>query len=188
MNRPRLLMICSLILAGAATRLVPHAWNFTAIGAICLFGGAYFRRWWLAFLVPLAAIALSDIPLTLFVYGPQGMGVNYFKYFAFALTVPLGMLLRNRVTVGRTAAAAVLAAGLFFLVSNFHVWLGGDGVLYPKTASGLLLCYIAGLPFALNMAVGNLVYSAILFGTMEFAQRRWPALAEWPLGQPKIVS
>jgi hypothetical protein len=188
MNRPRLLMICSLILAGAATRLVPHAWNFTAIGAICLFGGAYFRRWWLAFLVPLAAIALSDIPLTLFVYGPQGMGVNYFKYFAFALTVPLGMLLRDRVTVGRTAAAAVLAAGLFFLVSNFQVWLGGDGVVYTKTAAGLLACYIAGLPFALNMAVGNLVYSAILFGTMEFAQRRWPALAEWPLGQPRIVS
>ena len=60
MNRPRLVLLCSLILAGAATRLVPHAWNFTAIGAICLFGGAYFRRWWLAFLVPLAAIALSE--------------------------------------------------------------------------------------------------------------------------------
>ena len=87
---PRVLLLVSLIFAGAATRLAPHWWNLTAIGAICLFGGAYFRRLWVAMLVPLAAIALSDIPLTLFVYGPQGHGVNWFKYVCFALTVPGG--------------------------------------------------------------------------------------------------
>jgi hypothetical protein len=180
MIHPRFVLIVSLILAGAATRLVPHWWNATAIGAICLFGGAYFRRTWLAFLVPLAAIALSDIPLQLFVYGPQGFGPNYFKYVCFAATVPIGMLLRDRVTVGRTAGAAILAAAVFFLISNFHVWLGGDGVLYPLNAAGLLACYIAALPFALNMVWGNLLYSAVLFGTLELAQRRWPSLARQP--------
>ena len=187
MFQPRVLLILSLIMAGAATRLVPHWWGATAIGAICLFGGAYFRRPWLAFVVPLAAIALSDIPLTLFVYGPQGYGVNYFKYVCFAATVPLGMLLRDRVTVGRTAGAAILAAAAFFLLSNFQVWLTASEASYPKTAAGLLACYVAGLPFALNMAVGNLVYCGVLFGAMEFAQRRWPSLAAQPLAAPAVV-
>jgi hypothetical protein len=187
MIHPRFLLIVSLILAGAATRLAPHWWNATAIGAICLFGGAYFRRTWLAFLVPLAAIALSDIPLQLFVYGPQGYGPNYFKYVAFAATVPIGMLLRDRVTIGRTAGAAVLAAAVFFLLSNFHVWLGGDGIDYPRNAAGLLACYIAALPFALSTVWGNLFYSAVLFGTMELAQRRWPSLAAETKLQPVLA-
>lgn len=180
---PRVLLLVSLIFAGAATRLAPHWWNLTAIGAICLFGGAYFRRLWVAMLVPLAAIALSDIPLTLFVYGPQGHGVNWFKYVCFALSVPVGALLRDRVTVGRTAGAAAVATGVFFVLSNFHVWLGGDGTLYPHTLVGLLACYAAALPFALNMLVGNLLYCGVLFGAMELAQRRWPSLAAQPAAE-----
>jgi hypothetical protein len=187
MIHPRFLLIVSLILAGAATRLMPHWWNATAIGAICLFGGAYFRRTWLAFLVPLAAIALSDIPLQLFVYGPQGFGPNYFKYVAFAATVPIGMLLRDRVTVGRTTGAAVLAAGVFFLISNFQVWLTADEISYPRNFGGLLACYIAALPFALNQIWANLLYSAVLFGTMELAQHRWPSLAAEPKWQPAVA-
>ncbi len=177
MIHPRFVLIVSLILAGAATRLAPHWWNATAIGAICLFGGAYFRRIWLAILVPLAAIALSDIPLQLFVYGPQGYGPNYFKYVAFAATVPIGMLLRDRVTIDRTAGAAVLGAAVFFLISNFQVWLTADEIAYPRNLGGLMACYVAALPFALNQVWANLFYSAVLFGTMELAQRRWPSLA-----------
>jgi hypothetical protein len=181
---PRLILLVSLVFLGAATRLGPHWPNFTAIGAICLFGGAYFRRLWVALLVPLAAIALSDVPLTLFVYGPMGLGVNWFKYVCFALTVLLGVMLRERVTVGRTAGAAVLATALFFLLSNFQVWLGGDGIHYPHTPAGLLACYAAALPFTLNMLAGNLFYCGLLFGAMELAQRQWPSLAAESLARP----
>ena len=181
MFKPRVLMLLALIAAGAASRLIPHWWNFTAIGAICLFGGAYIRPKWAAFLVPLAAIAVSDVLLTAFVYGPMGLGVNWFKYVCFALTVLLGMSLRDRVTAGRTAGVAVLATAMFFVLSNFQVWLGGDGVTYPKSLAGLVACYVAAIPFALTMLLGNLFYSGVLFGAWELMQRRWPVLTAQPL-------
>jgi uncharacterized protein DUF6580 len=170
MLKPSLWTIAALTLAAAATRLAPHWWNLTAIGAVCLFGGAYFERKWAALIVPLTALAISDVLLQIFVY--PGMGPNYFKYICFALTVPLGFLLRGRTTLLPVGVAAVGTTILFFLLSNFEVWLSGHGVSYPRTPAGLMACYIAALPFAKNMLYGNLLFSALLFGGMEFAKSR----------------
>jgi hypothetical protein len=178
MLRPSLLTIATLTLAAAATRLAPHWWNLTAVGAVCLFGGAYFQRKWAAFLVPLAALTISDVLLQTFVYPNHNLGPNYFKYVCFAATVPLGFALRGRTTFVPVASAAVGATVLFFLLSNFEVWLMGHGVSYPKTPAGLVTCYIAALPFAQNMLYGNLLFTALLFGGMEFAKSRRPALSQ----------
>jgi len=170
MLKPNLWTIAALICLAALSRIAPHWWNLTAVGAVCLFGGAYFERKWLAFLVPLAALAISDVFLQTFVY--RGMGPNYFKYVCFAVTVPLGMLLQGRTRLVPVASAAVGAAALFFLLSNFAVWYAGDGTgqerMYPFTPAGLLACYIAAIPFSLNALYGNLVFSGLLFGGMEF--------------------
>jgi hypothetical protein len=167
---PSALVVVSLIAGAAATRLAPHWWNLTAVGAVCLFGGAYFQRRWLAFGVPLAALAISDVFLQIFVY-PE-FGPNYFKYVCFALTVPLGFLLRGRTRILPVGAAAVGATALFFLLSNFEVWYSGHGNRYPLTPAGLLACYIAALPFSLNMLYGNLLFSGLLFGAMEIWKAR----------------
>jgi hypothetical protein len=63
---------------------------------------------------------------------------------------------------------------MFFLLSNFHVWLGST--MYPQTLTGLLACYVAAIPFGLNMLAGNLFYSGVLFGGGEMLGKRWPAL------------
>jgi hypothetical protein len=167
MLKPNLWTIAALICLAALSRLAPHWWNLTAVGAVCLFGGAYFERKWLAFLAPLAALAISDVFLQTFVY--RGMGPNYFKYVCFAATVPLGMLLQGRTRLLPVASAAVGAAVLFFLLSNFGVWFAGDGQsrMYPLTAAGLLACYLAAVPFSLNLLYGNLLFSGALFGGME---------------------
>jgi uncharacterized protein DUF6580 len=167
---PSTITMFALILGAAATRLAPHWWNLTAVGAVCLFGGAYFQRKWAAFLVPLAALAISDALLQTFVY--RGYGPNYFKYVCFALTVPLGFLLRGRTTLLPVMSSAIGATVLFFLLSNFQVWLSGNGRLYPQTPAGLVACYVAALPFALNMLYGNLLFTALLFGGMEFVTAR----------------
>jgi len=164
-NSPRLWTLAAMILAAAATRLIPHPPNMTAIGAMALFGGAYFSRRWLAVLVPLAAMLLSDIALS---------SIEPMTYVCFLLTVALGMLLRDRVSVGPVTIAAVAASVMFFLLSNGWVWLGGT--MYPHNSAGLIECYVAGLPFAQNMLVGNLFYCGVLFGGMEACQCAWPAL------------
>lgn len=165
MFKPSLWTLALLILGAAATRLAPHWWNLTAIGAVCLFGGAYFRHKWLAFVVPLAALAISDVVLQTFVY--PGFGPTYFKYACFAATVPLGFLLRGRTRLLPVGAAAVAATAVFFLLSNFEVWFAGHGTVYPKTLAGLMACYVAALPFAVNMLYGNLLFSGLLFGGVE---------------------
>jgi hypothetical protein len=172
---PGMLTIAALILGAAATRLIPHWWNLTAVGAVCLFGGAYFQQKWAAFVVPLAALAISDVLLQTFVY--REYGPNYFKYICFALIVPLGFLLRGRTTLLPVAFAAVGATAMFFLLSNFEVWLSGHGRLYPLTAAGLIACYVAALPFSLNMLYGNLLFSGLLFGGMEYFKIRRSAFA-----------
>src|SRR5262245_45342599 len=113
----RILALLSAIIAAAALRLVPHPPNFTPIGAMALFSGAYFSRQSLAFVAPLAALLLSDLVLGFY---PEAI----FVYVSVAAIVLMGSgLLSNRRTVLKVGAAAVASSLLFFLVTNFGVWL-----------------------------------------------------------------
>lgn len=167
--------LIAIVLATAAMRVVPHSWNFTPVGAVCLFGGAYFARSWAAVAVPLLALLASDLYLAVAVYGFTGFQVIWMNYALFALTALLGRTLHGKVTFGRVVVTAVLASAMFFVLSNFQAWLTGyEG--YPYTAAGLWTCYVAALPFAQSMLAGNLLYCGILFGGWEFLQICLPKL------------
>jgi hypothetical protein len=169
MNQNRFILLAGMILAAAATRLIPHPANFTPIAALALFGGANFASKRAALLVPLAAMALSDLVLGFSAITPV-------VYGSFALIVGLGLWLRRRKTVSRVAFAATGSALLFFLLTNFGVW-SLDG-LYPKTLAGLGDCYIAAIPFFRNTLMSGLLYSALLFGGLALAERRFASLRE----------
>lgn len=166
--KPRAILLVSMILAAAAMRLVPHPSNFTPIGALALFAGANFedKRW--AFIVPLAAMFLSDLVIGFHTQMP-------IIYAAFAVIVCFGFLLRQRKTTFRVTGAAFGAATFFFIVSNFGVW-AFDG-LYPSTLEGLMTCYIAAIPFFQNWLLGTLFYSAVLFGGFALVEKRLPFFA-----------
>jgi len=168
--------IVAMILAAAATRLIPHPPNMTAVFAMALFGGACLTNRWLAVLVPLATMLISDVALSLTIYAQYGFTWSPATYLCLVLTAGMGQWLRDRQTVGRVATAAVAAGVMFFFVSNFVEWLGSTR--YPQTPSGLLLCYVAGLPFALNSLAGNLFYSGLLFGGFKAFQHAWPSLRQ----------
>ena len=169
MNHQRLIFIITLIFAAAASRLFPHPPNVTPIAAMALFGGAYFADRRLAFIVPLAALFLSDLVLGLHSQMPA-------VYLGFGLVVCVGFLLRGRVRTLPVATAALAGSVLFFLVSNFGVW--ATGAWYPKTAAGLGACYVAGIPFFRNTLLGDAFYTALLFGIVALAERRFAALRE----------
>ena len=165
----RLLAILSAILLAAALRLVPHPPNFTPIGAMALFGGAYFGRRALAFAAPLGALLISDAVIGFH----SGMP---FVYASVAIVVLLGIAVRGRMTPLRIGAAAVLSSVLFFTLTNFGVWLA-DG-MYPQTLAGLAACYAAAIPFFQNTLAGDLVFTALLFGGFALIERRVPILRE----------
>src|SRR5262245_60208517 len=142
--RARFSLMAILILAAAAMRIVPHPPNFSPVAAIALFGGAHFDRKGWAFIVPLAAMLLSDVVLQL-LYGWGFHTQMPIVYLTFTAIVGLGLLLRGQRRPRLVIAAALGASLLLYLTTNFGVWALGS--LYPKTASGLLACYIAALPF-----------------------------------------
>ncbi len=167
--KPRAVLLLTILFAAAALRLVPHPSNFTPIGALALFGGAQFddKRW--AFMLPLAAMFLSDI-----VIGFHGQ--MPIIYAAFAIIVCMGFWLKEKKTALRVTEASLAAATFFFVVSNFAVW-AFDG-LYPMTLQGLVTCYIAAIPFFQNWLTGTLLYSAVLFGGFALLEAKLPLLAE----------
>jgi hypothetical protein len=165
---PRFLILCAMIAAAAFTRLIPHLPNFTAIGAMALFGGAYFANKKLAFAVPLIAMLLTDLVL-----GFHSTILSV--YFAFALMVVIGITMIQKKKVSNIVIASLTAAVLFFLITNFAFWM--TDVLYPMTAAGLAECYIAALPFFGYNLAGNLFYAGVMFGLFEFAKMKFPQLA-----------
>jgi hypothetical protein len=176
MFTPRFWTLACITLAVAMTRLVPHPWHFTPVGAMCLFGGAYFSRRWAALAVPMAALVVSDLVLAVTHDNFASLLYTTPAYLAFALVVGLGMLLRGQARPLPVAAAAVAAALVHYVITNLAVWIFQD--FYPHTGAGLVACFIAALPFLQNMLCANLVFSGILFGGFAWAQRRFPALRE----------
>jgi hypothetical protein len=163
----RTLLALALIVLAAALRIAPHPWNFTPVGAMALFAGAMLRDRRLAFLFPLLALFAGD----LFVGFHKLM---FAVYASFLVNVAIGLWLRDRRTIARISLATLLGAIQFFLVTNFAVWQFLSG--FPHTASGLLACYIAGMPFFWNTLAGDALYATLLFGGYALAERFIPSL------------
>ena len=161
---PKLFVVLIMIFAGAMMRLIPHWPNFTPIAAIALFGGTFLKRKDLAFLVPVAAMLLSDLVI--------GFHTTMLPvYLSFIAIVAFGLILQKRLTVVNTLSASLAASILFYLVTNFASWTSGM-MPYPMNTAGLIESYIAGLPFLFNGIIGDLFYTSVLFGALYFSTSR----------------
>jgi hypothetical protein len=173
------LLLFGMILLAALSRLLPHPPNFSPVEAMALFGGAHFARRATALWVPLAAMFVSDIALGVMnggIYAEYFLSAGFLLvYLCIALSTVLGFALRGRVTALRVTGYSLVGSVLFFLVTNFGVWLGSG--MYPQTAAGLASAYVAGIPFFQNTIAGTLFYSAVLFGAFAWLRRRNPSLA-----------
>ena len=134
-----------LVLLGALSRLLPHPPNFVAVGALALYSGARLPRR-LAWIVPLAAMALADLLLDAGTGRPILSPVRLTIYATFAAIVFLGFWGR-RLASSRPGwmvwpCLSISASVLFFVTSNFAEWLLDPG--YPKTVAGCMLCYARG--------------------------------------------
>jgi len=161
--------ILIIIILAAVTRLIPHPPNFTPLIAIGLFGGAYIHNRSLAVLIPIGAMFLSDLFLGFH-------GTVYFVYGSLLLVTILGMLLIKKITIRNYTIAALSSSFLFFLITNFGVWLTSS--YYPKNIQGILSCYTMALPFLGNTLAGTLLYSSVMFGGYELL--KWSAAQSEP--------
>ena len=167
---PRTLVITGIVLAAAALRIAPHPMNFAPIGALALFGGAYFSSKSQALAIPLLSLIVGDVVTGFHQLIP-------FVYASFLVSVAIGFWLRGKRSAPRIGAATVAGAIQFYLVTNFALWASSIGS-YPKTGGGLVACYIAGIPLFWNTLASDAFYAALLFGGMALAEWKFPVLRE----------
>lgn len=172
-NRTILISLVLLIIMAAIYRLIPtNMWGFIPHIAMALFGGAVIkdRKW--AFALPIFSIFLSDLIFqALYVNGmsttPGFYEGQITNYLLFAGLTMIGFAIK-RVSLVPVALASVIAPTVYFLASNFFVWIAGAGFARPKTFGGLIQCYTDALPFYKGNLVSTLVFSAILFGSYYY--------------------
>lgn len=155
--------VAVLILIAAATRFMPHPANFTAIGAMALFGTARLQDKRMAFVLPIAAMLISDLFIP--------FGYNPSVYLSFVLIAVLGLSLRNTNKVLPIAGASLASSLIFYIITNFAVWMGDNGVMYSRNIDGLWMSYTAAIPFFWNGLAGDLFFSGVLFGSYALVSK-----------------
>lgn len=175
-------LITLMILLTAFSRIIPHPSDFAPIGAMALFGSAYFGKRYIAIILPIITMWISDLVINNYIYSGyfehfvwfyQGC---YWTYGSFALIALAGKALIKKVNVRNVIVGSLSASLIFFLVSNFGAWISTD--MYEYSPRGLTTCFLAGIPFLKNTLAGDLVYSGLMFGLFEIAKNRLPKLAK----------
>lgn len=174
LNKSNLLVLFILILACALYRV----WDSRPMGfapqiAMALFAGSVSKDKRFAFLFPILSLFISDL-LYQFLYS-QGLTTikgfysgQLINYLVIASVTVIGFLI-NKNKIGQIFIGSLAGAIYFFLASNFTVWVGGgldiNNQTYPRSLSGLLLCYTEALPFFKWSVISTLVFNAIFFGS-----------------------
>lgn len=188
---PRLGVLLLFIVAAGIIRIMngghvtPYS-NIMPVGAMALFGGAYFADKAKAYGFPLLTLFFADIIIMRMFYPEYAQGLLYagwiWTYLGYGAGVLIGQLLIKKVKVVNIVLASVAAAVAHWLLADFGTWLTATdvttGVPFTKDAAGLIKCYLLGLPYLKNTLMGNLIYSGLLFGGFELMKSRFPVLAK----------
>jgi hypothetical protein len=124
--------------------------------------------------IPLALLAATDVILTRYIYVYPFSWDQLVIWAWYAAILWLGTNLREKAGFWRVVGAAVTSSVSFFLISNFAVWAASPQ-MYPRTFSGLMMSYTAGIPFFRGTAESDLFFSVAMFGTPVL----FHALAGW---------
>ena len=166
----KFLTIVGLIGVGVAGRLLPHLPNATPITAITLAAQKHVGRVW-SFVVPFAAMVVSDIYI-----GFYNWKVLVSVYGSFMCIAFMSGYIRKHSNPFAVLMLVVAASISLFLITNFSVWL--TSAWYEKSISGLLYCYMLGLPFLRNMLIGDIIYTYILLKVFKTSTVRTPNLSQ----------
>ena len=174
LNRSNLLILFILILACALYRV----WDSRPMGfapqiAMALFAGSISKDKRFAFLFPVLSLLISDlIYQVLYIQGLSTIKGFYSgqwqNYLLIASITIIGFFI-NKSKIGQIFIGSLAGAVYFFLISNFMVWVGGGWDInnqpYPRSFSGLMLCFSEALPFFKWSVLSTLIFNGIFFGS-----------------------
>ncbi len=152
MNK-KFFLIFGLVLLAGLSRLIPHPWNFTALGAMALFSGSMLNNKKWALTAPVLTLLWTDLILGFHI-------TMIYVYASVVLITCLGFWAQT--SKSKIITSSLLGSLIFFMTTNFGVWFSQN--LYAKTFEGLIQCYVMALPFFENQIAGDFFYLAVLYG------------------------
>jgi hypothetical protein len=179
---PRTTVLLLFIILTAAIRVIFNfnyeispAANFSPLGAMALFGGAYFNRRWKAFAFPLLMLFISDFILQQTVFKAYGNGILYggwyWVYGAFALMTLAGRRILKIITIRSFIVSVLACLVIHWTITDIGVW--HHSKIFSHNLKGYIDCLIVAIPYEWRFLTGTLVYGIIMFGTFEWMQQRY---------------
>ena len=138
----------------AASRFIPHPPNFTSLIA-------------LSFYIPLV-FGVKFIPILIFCFVVSDIFIGFHSttFFTWGSVLIIGLVtkfFKNNIFL--RLIGAVSASLIFFIFTNFGVWVLGS---YGYSYEGLITCYIAAIPFYTNTLLSTVIYSVIIETILNF--------------------
>lgn len=160
----RFLFVTGIILLFALLRIVIEIPNVSPVAAIALFGGSMISRRSWSVIIPIAVLLVSDLflgfyslPLMLSVYG------------SMVLISLIGRQMLKHRKASKIVLTSIVSSLCFFLITNLVVW--AEGLWYPMSLSGLVVCFTEAIPFLRFELLGTLAFSMVFFGTYYLVEK-----------------
>ncbi len=177
-NRLNIIIAVGLILMAGVARIVNHEmhlYNFAPVCALGLFSGAMIKDKRIALLLPVMAQLLGDVYISLFTQWQGFYGIEQVAVYASLLLVTLMGGAMGQPKALKVLGFALGSAVVFFLLSNFGVWVAietgkADLYNYGTGFTGLVSTYVAAIPFFKNTLISELCGSGLLFGAYYLLQ------------------
>ena len=151
-RKMKIFMFLGSILILSQFRLIDHPWNFTPILAFGILSGYYLRHVMYGYALIIMSMILGDLILGFH-------NLMLFTYFGLLFSVIVGKYCKQ-LGVAQIFLSGITSSVVFFIVSNFGVWLLGG--FYLKTFQGLIDCYVAAIPFFRSTLISTVIFVFIL--------------------------
>lgn len=181
---PRTLLLLLMILVITGLRLLVtfnsdalQFANFSSIGAVALFGGAYFKDNLKALAFPLLSLLISDFVLYTTIYKQYAdilLTQELWTYLAIALMVLAGRVILKKVSIANLLLSTLTIVFIHWIVSDIGSWYRNP--LYTQDLAGFWACLVNAIPFEVRFLEGTLIYGSILFGAFELLKAKYPVL------------
>ncbi len=174
-NKYAFLSVLIMLVLAAVNRILPHMPNLTPTESITIFGAAYLVRRYLAYLMPIIMLLLSDLVInntTQRGFFTEQEGFVWFSDYMIYTALALILIalasshLLKKVNAGSVLMAALSSSVIFFIVTNFGAWLSSHSN-YSRDISGLVTCYTAAWPFFIPSLISTVLFSSVIFTAFE---------------------
>tara|TARA_B100001123_G_C14835087_1_gene837758 strand:+ start:201 stop:683 length:483 start_codon:yes stop_codon:yes gene_type:complete len=147
-----------IVIALSASRFIPHPPNFTSLIALSFYIPAILGIRYLPALV--MSFAVTDVVI----------GLHSITFFTWGSVIIIGLIsVYFTFSILSRLSGALLGALIFYLISNFGVWITGS---YGYTIEGLIACYTLAIPFFGYTLVSTIVFSSIIESVIYYYKNK----------------